>query len=84
MKPWTLLLLIATAVGLVWLVRRRADAAAESLREDKPAPTLPGSSDLLAGRPRVAAPFNLPTVIAGLAPAAQWNFDDVANIFASN
>ncbi len=54
---------------------------AESLREDKPAPAVPQSSDLLKGRPRIESMFSLPSVVAGLAPAPEWSFDDVASTY---
>lgn len=87
MKTW--LIIIAGALGVFWFMRRRQQAAADtSLREDKPAPKVPRSVDLVKNSPLVDTLFNLPTVLIGRAPApswaGNWEYEDVANIYRSN
>lgn len=82
MKPITLIIAGVVAFGAyrLWKLYDQGRPE-ESLREDKPAPAVPQSSDMLAGRPRLERMFALPTVVAGLAPAPQWSFEDAANSF---
>jgi hypothetical protein len=82
MKPRLLLILLGAFV--VWRLWAWRNAPRTSLREDKAAAPLPGSYDLLAGRPRVNAPFNLPTTPVGIAPLPRWDFDSVLAIFREN
>ncbi len=82
MKPINLIIAAVVALG-AWKLYRlyNINAPEKSLREDKPAPAVPKSSDILAGRPKLETMFALPTVIAGLAPAPEWSFDDVASTY---
>ena len=87
MKTW--LIAIAAALAVFLLIRRRQQAAAEtSLREDRPAPKVPRSADLVKNSPLVDTLFNLPTVLVGRAPApswsGNWDYEDVADIYREN
>ena len=85
MKLAPLLILGAAGAGLWWFLRRRSNFSNESLREDRPAPKVKKKDQgILQGRPAIAALFALPTIIAGLAPAPQYSFEDTAAIYREN
>ena len=80
-----ILLAALIALGTVWFVRRRGSLADQSLRADRPPPEKEKKkTGILEGRPAVEALFNLVTESFGLAPAPQYRFEDVANIYRDN
>lgn len=86
MKKLIMIVIYAVAAFFAWRLFQlyQKTRPEKSLRADKPAPSIPSSSAILAGRPQVDAAFNLPTTNAGSAPLWKWDFDTVANIFQNN
>ena len=80
-----ILLAALVALGIVWFIRRRSSLADQSLRADRPPITKKKKKkDIIDGRPVVEALFNLATESFGSAPAPQYRFEDVANIYREN